>query len=59
MIVNPAVYERNRRMVRTAAALIVEGTLQREQGCIDLLAKRFWALAADAVIAGVRSHDFC
>ncbi len=44
VIVNPAVYEKNRRVVRASPALIVEGTLQREQGCIDILAKRFWPL---------------
>ncbi len=58
VIVNPKVYERNRRLVRAAPALIVEGTLQREQGCIDVLAKRFWPLEVGDVIAGVRAHNF-
>ena len=58
VIVNPAVYERNRRVVRSSPALIIEGTLQREQGCVDVLAKRFWPLDTGAAIAGVHAHNF-
>jgi error-prone DNA polymerase len=58
VIVNPAVYERNRRLVRSAQALIVEGTLQLEQGCIDVLAKRFWALETADAIDGVHARNF-
>jgi error-prone DNA polymerase len=58
VIVNPAVYERNRRTIRSSPALIVEGTLQREQGCIDILAKRFWTLDTGSTVAGVRAHNF-
>jgi error-prone DNA polymerase len=58
VIVNPAVYERNRRLVRSAKALIVEGTLQLEQGCIDVLAKRFWALETADAIDGVHARNF-
>jgi error-prone DNA polymerase len=58
VIVNPAVYERNRRLVRLSPALIIEGTLQLEQGCIDLLAKRFWPLDTGDVIAGVHARNF-
>jgi len=58
VIVNPAVFERNRRLVRSSPALIIEGTLQREQGCIDLLAKRFWPLDTGDVIAGVHARNF-
>jgi error-prone DNA polymerase len=58
VIVNPAVYERNRRLVRLAPALIIEGTLQREQGCVDVLAKRFWPLEVGDAIAGVRARNF-
>jgi error-prone DNA polymerase len=58
VIVNPAVYERNRRVVRSSPALIIEGTLQREQGCVDVLAKRFWPLDTGAAIAGVHARNF-
>jgi error-prone DNA polymerase len=58
VIVNPTVYERNRRVVRSSPALIIEGTLQREQGCVDVLAKRFWPLDTGAAIAGVHARNF-
>jgi error-prone DNA polymerase len=58
VIVNPAVYERNRRLIRSATSLVIEGTLQKEQGCIDLLAKRFWPLDAKGTTDGVRPRNF-
>jgi error-prone DNA polymerase len=58
VIVNPAVYERNRRLIRSANSLVIEGTLQKEQGCIDLLAKRFWPLDTKGTTDGVRSRNF-
>jgi error-prone DNA polymerase len=58
VIVNPAVYERNRRLVRSATALVIEGTLQREQGCIDVLAKRFWALDTKGTTDGIHARNF-
>jgi error-prone DNA polymerase len=58
VIVNPAVYERNRRLVRSASALVIEGTLQREQGCIDVLAKRFWALDTKGTTDGIHARNF-
>ncbi len=58
VIVNPAVYERNRRLIRSATALAIEGTLQKEFGCIDLLAKRFWPLDTKGLTDGVRSRNF-
>jgi error-prone DNA polymerase len=58
VIVNPSAYERNRRTIRTATALVVEGVLQKEQGCIDVLAKRFWALETHDAILGVRPRNF-
>ncbi|MCL5258863.1 MAG: hypothetical protein M1314_03865, partial [Firmicutes bacterium] len=39
-------------------ALLVEGTLQKKGGCVDLLARRFWPLALGAALEGLRSHDF-
>jgi hypothetical protein len=38
VIVNPQIYERNRRIIRRSSALIIAGVLQKEQGCFDLLA---------------------
>jgi error-prone DNA polymerase len=58
VIVNPAVYERNRRVIRASTALVIEGTLQKDQGCIDILAKRFWPLDTQDTIEGVHARNF-
>jgi error-prone DNA polymerase len=58
VIVNPAVYERNRRVIRASKALIIEGTLQKEQGTLDILAKRFWPLETHDTIEGVHARNF-
>jgi len=58
VIVRPDVYERYRRTIRRSRALLVEGTLQKKGGCVDLLARRFWPLALGAALEGLRSHDF-
>ena len=58
VIVRPDVYEKNRRLIRQSMTLIIEGVLQKEQGCIDLIAKRFWAFDDDRVLEGVRSRNF-
>ncbi len=58
VIVNPAVYERHRRAIRSASALIIEGTLQKEQGCLDVLAKRFWPLETHGATDGIAARNF-
>ena len=58
VIVRPDVYERNRRLIRQSAALIIEGTLQKEQGCIDMLARRFWSLDTHGTTEGVHARNF-
>ena len=58
VIVNPNVYERNRRLIRSSVALVIEGTLQKEQGTLDILAKRFWALDTEDTITGVHARNF-
>jgi len=58
VIVNPAVYERNRRTIRTSSALVIEGVLQKEQGSIDVLAKRFWPLDTEGTTDGVHARNF-
>jgi error-prone DNA polymerase len=58
VIVNPAVYERNRRTIRSSSALVIEGMLQKEQGTLDILAKRFWALDTGATTDGVHARNF-
>ena len=58
VIVRPDIYEKYRRVVRASSTLIVEGKLQKEQGCIDLLARRIWAFNSDGLVDGVRSRNF-
>lgn len=58
VIVRPDVYERYRRVIRTSSTLVIEGKLQREAGCIDLLARSVWAFDDEKLTSGVRSHNF-
>jgi error-prone DNA polymerase len=58
VIVRPDVYERYRRTIRGSATLVIEGKLQKESGCIDLLARTVWAFDGEGVVDGVHSHNF-
>ncbi len=58
VIVRPDVYERYRRTIRQSMTVIVEGTLQKEDGCIDVLARKVWSFDASDVVGGVRSRNF-
>jgi error-prone DNA polymerase len=58
VIVRPDVYERYRRTIRTSSTLIVEGRLQKESGCVDLLAQRVWSFDGEGIADGVRAHNF-
>ncbi len=58
VIVRPDVYEKFRRTIRQSDTLIIEGQLQKESGCIDLLARKAWAFDAADLTEGVRSHNF-
>ena len=39
-------------------AVIVEGSLQNEMGCIDVLAKRIWPFDTNGAVDGVRARSF-
>jgi error-prone DNA polymerase len=58
VIVRPDVYERNRRTIRGSQCLIVEGVLQKESGCIDVIMKRCWSLDAHGTTDKVRARNF-
>ncbi|MGA3038395.1 MAG: error-prone DNA polymerase [Vulcanimicrobiaceae bacterium] len=58
VIVRPDVFERYRRPIKLSQALIVEGKLQKESGCIDLLARRFWPLDTEGTTDKVRARNF-
>ena len=58
VIVRPDVYE----TLSPHDPLLVDahrrGRLQKESGCIDLLAQRVWAFDGEGVTDGVRAHNF-
>ncbi|HXP94783.1 MAG TPA: error-prone DNA polymerase [Candidatus Binatia bacterium] len=58
VIIRPDVYEKYRRVIRLSNAVIVEGTLQKEMGCIDVLAKRIWSFDTEGAVDGVRARNF-
>jgi error-prone DNA polymerase len=58
VIVRPDVYERNRRTIRGSQCLIVEGILQKEYGCVDVIMKRCWPLDAHGAAEKVRARNF-
>ncbi|GAC1497978.1 MAG: error-prone DNA polymerase [Vulcanimicrobiaceae bacterium] len=58
VIVRPDVYEKYRRVIRQSMNVIVRGVLQREQGCIDIIARHVVAFDTDDLAGGVRSRNF-
>ncbi len=58
IIVRPDVYERYRRVIRQSQALIIEGTIQKEYGVVDILMKRCWTLDTHGTTDNVRSRNF-
>jgi error-prone DNA polymerase len=58
VIVRPDVYEKYRRTIRQSITLIIEGQLQKESGCIDVLARKAWAFDANDLTERVRSRNF-
>ena len=58
VIVRPKVYDAFRRPIRTSSTLIVEGRLQKESGCIDVLAEKVWSFDDDGITAPLSVHSF-
>jgi error-prone DNA polymerase len=58
IIVRPDVYERYRRTIRQSAALIIEGTIQKEYGVVDIIMKRCWSFDTHGTTDNVRSRNF-
>jgi error-prone DNA polymerase len=58
IIVRPDVYERYRRVIRQSKALVIEGTLQKEYGVVDVIMKRCWPLDTLGTTDKVRSRNF-
>jgi error-prone DNA polymerase len=58
VIIRPDIYERFRPIARDEPAVIVEGVLQRQEGTINLLARKFWKLDLAELAEGLASRDF-
>jgi error-prone DNA polymerase len=58
VIVRPNVYEKFRRTIRLSQTLIIEGTLQKESGCIDVLARRISSFDDEGLTRTVAAHNF-
>jgi error-prone DNA polymerase len=58
VIIRPDIYQRYRPIARDEATVIVEGVLQKQDGHINLLARRFWKLDSGTLAQGQRSRDF-
>jgi error-prone DNA polymerase len=58
VIVRPDIYERYRRTIRASQCLIVEGTLQKESGAIDVIMKRCWHFDTGGTTDKVRPRNF-
>jgi error-prone DNA polymerase len=58
VIIRPDIYEQYRPIARDEPAVIVEGVLQRQEGTINVLARKFWKLDLADLAAGLASRDF-
>ncbi|MGD0475535.1 MAG: PHP domain-containing protein [Candidatus Velthaea sp.] len=58
VIVRPNVYERYRRIIRQSKALVIEGTVQKESGVVDVIMKRCWPLDTQGTADNVRARNF-
>ncbi|MBC5825192.1 MAG: DNA polymerase III subunit alpha [Candidatus Eremiobacteraeota bacterium] len=58
VIVRPDIYLRYRPIARDEPAVIVEGVLQKEDGTINIVAKRFWKMDIADLSRGLSSRDF-
>jgi error-prone DNA polymerase len=57
VVVKPGLHERQRSVVRTEPFVIVHGELQRRDGMVNLIAKRFTALRMEDAVAP-EAHNF-
>jgi error-prone DNA polymerase len=58
VIIRPDVYQRYRPIARDEPTVVVEGVLQRQDGHVNILARRFWKLNSDGLTNGLESRDF-
>ncbi|MBV8459768.1 MAG: DNA polymerase III subunit alpha [Candidatus Eremiobacteraeota bacterium] len=58
VIIRPDVYQRYRPIARDEPTVVVEGVLQRQDGHVNVLARRFWKLDSDGLAHGLPARDF-
>jgi error-prone DNA polymerase len=58
VIIRPDIYQKYRPIARDEPAVIVEGVLQKDDGRVNILARRFWKLDLDQLAKGLTSRDF-
>ncbi|MBV8198556.1 MAG: error-prone DNA polymerase [Candidatus Eremiobacteraeota bacterium] len=58
VIVRPDIYEKFRRPIRSSPTLIIEGRLQKESGCVDVLAKKIWSFNDEGITSTLHVHSF-
>ena len=58
VIVRPDIFEKYRRIIRASSMLIVEGKVQKESGCIDVIARRIWVFDGHGIGGGIRARNF-
>ncbi|MEO6835241.1 MAG: error-prone DNA polymerase [Candidatus Tumulicola sp.] len=58
VIVRPDVYERYRRTIRSASMLVIEGKLQKEAGCTDLIAHHVKAFDGQGIANAIHARNF-
>ena len=58
VIIRPDIYLKYRPIARDEPTVVVEGVLQKQDGHINVLARRFWKLDSDGLAQGLESRDF-
>ncbi len=58
VIIRPDIYQKYRPIARDEPAVIVEGVIQKDEGHINVLARRFWKLDLDRLTDGLTTRDF-
>ncbi|MBV8366876.1 MAG: DNA polymerase III subunit alpha [Candidatus Eremiobacteraeota bacterium] len=58
VIIRPDIYQKYRPIARDEPAVIVEGVLQKDDGRINILARRFWKLDLDSLAKGLTVRNF-
>lgn len=58
VIIRPDIYQRYRPIARDEPTVLVEGVLQKQDGHVNLLARRFWKLDTQGLADGLVSRDF-